>query len=824
MFAAWRRDERMWLELKPEDLDKPFFLSPKLASGIGESLFAGAMRHAQLVQFHRVHNQVQLRAINTEYFARDGTPERHAVDAGFSPSLLGSTVVASQPHPESKSVLIDANPLFVGDMLGLAGQLNRTYRQSYAFDGRNSAVIKVRGKPKLTVIEVQNHYYTANIAGAQPGAMPGTPQPSAPRTLPDARSLFVNVHYSLSALPTTAMVPRRADPRVGHFTSTVENYSDELARTPKQRYVDRWRLEKREPDAALSEPVKPITFWLDRNIPLNYRDAVREGILEWSKAFERIGFKDAIVVRQQPDDADFDTLDADVASVRWLFSARPSFGAIGPRHVDPRSGEILDADILLDAASSRFYRSLRAGVLPAASADAAHAAHDPRLCAHADHLADQMGYAMDLLAARGDLDPGGPQVQAFAREYIKGVTMHEVGHTLGLRHNFRASRAYSPQQLADAAFTATNGITGSVMEYPALNLPPPGVAIERYGQVFRGALGPYDYWAIEYAYKPLHPEHEAAELARIAARSNDPQLAFGTDEDAFLGIDPDAVQFDLGNDPVAFARARIAIAQDLIRRQETRSLKHDEDYGGLRRSVRYALIDVGQAVLGLARQIGGLRTLRDFPGSGRDPLQPLPADQQREALDVLARGVFAPDAFAVSPALARRLAPDYLDRGDALYDGAGAVATDFTLDAQIGELQRSLLTRLLDDSVASRILDSVGKADRSGDAFRLSELYSRLSREIWSELGTSGRDIPSLRRELQRDHLNRIANILLRPGILARADARGLMRADAQALLARIETARKASNGLSEEARAHLADSADTLSQALNSRLSRYGT
>jgi hypothetical protein len=313
-------------------------------------------------------------------------------------------------------------------------------------------------------------------------------------------------------------------------------------------------------------------------------------------------------------------------------------------------------------------------------------------------------------------------------------------------------------------------------------------------------------------------------LARIAARSSEPQLAFGTDEDVFLGIDPDALQFDLGNDPIAFARSRLAIAQDLIRRQETRTLKPEEDYAGLRRSVRYALVDVGQAMTGLARQIGGLRTLRDFPGSGRDPLQPLPAAQQREALDVLARGAFAPDAFVVSPTLARRLAPDYLDRGDALYQGGAAVATDFTLDAQIGELQRSLLSRLLDDSVASRILDSVGKADRSGDAFRLSELYSRLSREIWSELGTPGREIPSLRRELQRDHLNRVANILLRPGTLARADARGLMRADAQALLARIEAARKAANGISEEARAHLADAADTLSQALNSRLSRYGT
>ncbi len=824
----WQRDERAWLELKPSDFNRPMLLSPKLASGIGEALFAGAMRRAQLVEFRRIHNQVQLRALNTDYIAREGTPERRDVDAGFSPSLLASSVVASQPHPEHKGVLVDAGPLFLNDVLGIAGDLNRSFRQSYAFDGRHSSILKLRGKPELSVIEAQNHYYTANLAQPMAGAMPGAPQPTVPRTLADPRSLFIAIHYSLSKLPDQPMTPRRADARVGHFTSTLEDHSDDLSRTPKQRFVDRWRLQKQDPAAALSPPTKPITFWLDRGIPLQYREPIRDGILEWNKAFERVGFKDAIVVQQQPDDADWDTLDADVASVRWIFSARPSFGAIGPRHVDPRTGEILDADILLDAASSRFFRSLRSSVLPDAAPEP-HAAHlhgsDPLLCSHAEHLADQMGYALDLLAARDEVEPGGPLAQQFVREYLKGVTMHEVGHTLGLRHNFRASRAYSPAQLADSAFTQANGITGSVMEYPALNLPPPGTSLERYGQVFRGALGPYDYWAIEYAYRPFaSPADEAAGLARIAARSSEPQLAYGTDEDAFLAIDPDAVQFDLGSDPVAFTRARIAIAQDLIRRQETRQLDANQDYGALRRSVRYALLDVGQSVTALSRQIGGLRTLRDHPGSGRDPLQPLPAAQQRAALDVLARGVLAADAFVVSPALARRLAPDYLDRGDAIYGGDTSVATDFTLDAMIGELQRSLLGRLMQDSVAARILDSVGKAERPADAFRLSELYSRLTREVWSELQTPVRETPPLRRELQRDYVNRVANILLRPALLARADARALLRVEASALLVRIEAARKANGALSEETKAHLADAADTLSLALTAKLERGGT
>jgi hypothetical protein len=164
------------------------------------------------------------------------------------------------------------------------------------------------------------------------------------------------------------MRPRAADARLGHFVTLTHDFTDDLARTARLRHVNRWRLEKKDPTTALSEPVKPITYWLDRNLPLKYRDVVRDGILEWNRAFEKIGFKDAIVVKQQSDDADFDTLDTSAASVRWMVNGSPSFGAIGPSHVDPRSGEILDADIGLESLSARNLRAARAQVLTASPA------------------------------------------------------------------------------------------------------------------------------------------------------------------------------------------------------------------------------------------------------------------------------------------------------------------------------------------------------------------------------------------------------------------------------------------------------------------------
>ena len=854
LFTLWQKDEKTWIELNPEDFNKPFFFSPKLARGIGEAgIFGGSMFvpgsrvEERIVEFRRIHSLVQLVAVNTEYLPRDTkSPESRAVAAAFAPSLLSSTNVASAAHPERKTVLIDAGSLLVNDMLGIGAALQRAYRQSYALEARNSMITSVRGTPEQVAFNLDAHFYTANLALPQPGAPPGVPQPNAPRSLPDARSMVLGLYIAFAKLPDAPMAPRLADARIGSFNTTVFDFAGDTDRTPRKHYVQRWRLEKKDPAAALSEPVKPITYWLDNTIPLQYRDAITRGILDWNKAFERIGFKNAIAVQVQPDDADFDTLDVNRASVRWMSNAQPFFGAIGPSHVDPRSGEVLDADIAIESLSSRNIRAARSRILGDAASydwgsvlqrpgfDAASPA--PRAsgwqgtfshkhtdeCLHAELGAEQLAYALDLLAARGEVDPSSPEAQQFVLDYLFDVTMHEVGHTLGLRHNFRASRTLDERQIADREYTSSHALSGSVMEYLPINLARAG---ERGGTPFQSTLGEYDYWAIEYLYKPIAPADEKAELQRVAGRSSEPLLAFATDEDNSLGIDPEALQMDLGNDPIAFAEKRLAIVRELIARQENRTLSPDFDYAVLRRSINYAVGDAGRAAGILARQIGGVRTLRDHPGSGRDPLQPVPAATQRRALDVLARGILASDAFRLSPALQRKLAPDFSERGEALASGAGAGATDYSIVGVVLSLQRALLGQLMSDGVAGLLLDSEGKFERTSgkpsDAFRLSELYARLTREIWSELDAAG-DIPGPRRELQREHVNRVANALLRPNPASRADARSVLRAQAKELLARIQTAVRR-GGLSAEARAHLSDSAESLSLALDAKLQRAG-
>ena len=839
--TVWQKEDKVWIELAPDQFGKPFLFSPKIKSGIGEAWILGGLLASpvngaggmQLVEFQRVYNQVRLVARNTDALAKPGTPEARAVADSYSPSLLGSVPVASLPHPDRKAVLIEANGLFLNDILGLGMMLQRSLRQGYGLDRSNSVITAVRGTDQALTLETQSHFYSGSVAIPSPGAPPGAPVPLAPRFVPDTRSLLVSLNLSLAPLPETPMAPRVADPRIGLFTTSVLDFTEEMSYSARRRLVNRWRLEKKDPAAALSDPIKPITFWIDRNVPLAYREMVRAGILEWNKAFEKIGLSNAITVEQQPDDATFDTLDFGRTAVRWMMNADAAFGAIGLIHVDPRSGEILEAGIGFEGLQTRSVRSLRAQVLQSAAGSAERGAAplsfatpfeppadlalpaDLQRCRQAEFSAEQLGYALDVLAVGGELEPDSPIAQQFVQDFVKQNIMHEVGHALGLRHNFRASRAYTEAQLADAEFTRAHGTSGSVMEYNAVNLPLPGQSA---GTPFHTALGPYDYWAIEYAYKPLpagtKPEEERAELQRIAARSSEPLLAFGTDEDAFYGIDPETLQLDLGADPVAFASKRLAIARDLFRRQESRELSPQRDYAVLRRSISYAIADVTRAVGVLVRQIGGLRTLRDFPGSGRDPLVPVAAKVQRDALDLIARAVLSPDGLSLSPALQRRLAPDYLDRAEF---GAG---TDFSATQRLLDLQRAVLAYLMSDMVAARILDGVGKVDHPAEAFQLGDLYERLSDDVWGDLATRGAISPA-RRELQRDHVNRLAAALVRPAG-ARVDTRGLVRTQARALLTRLEAAQRGAGANPDaQSRAHLADSADTLRQAFAATLQR---
>jgi hypothetical protein len=258
------------------------------------------------------------------------------------------------------------------------------------------------------------------------------------------------------------------------------------------------------------------------------------------------------------------------------------------------------------------------------------------ICQCAAHMKYQLGLAAMVLAARNITNPGEKVPEELVGQAIKHVTMHEVGHTLGLRHNFKASSMLKNDQLHDVNITRKQGIVGSVMDYSPVNLAPKGA---KQGDYFSTALGPYDYWAIEYAYKPLSggTEGEAADLQKIATKGAAPGHDYGTDEDLFTSADPLINAFDLGNDPMKFAQDRMLLAEELMKGLAERVVDQGQGYQRARQSFGMLLGQYANAAYLVSRHVGGESVHRDHRGDpdGRDPFVPVPAARQREALKLL---------------------------------------------------------------------------------------------------------------------------------------------------------------------------------------------
>ncbi|QJQ07833.1 DUF5117 domain-containing protein [Undibacterium piscinae] len=336
LFTLYQKDEKVWMEIRPEQFEHPFLFSYNIPSSIGErGLYGSQMGNSYQVVFKKIGNQVQLIAKNTEYYATPGTPQALAVTQAFSDSLLASATVLSAPHTESKAILIDASALLFNDIPGYSTRLETTYRIPYVMDRSNSSFSKINADESLSGLLVNSHFFTPRIA-ATPLVPSPVAVPTPPQTTPDPRSFFIGFYYSFTALPPELMRPRLADDRIGHFVTTSYDFTEDTQPKTSRHIVNRWRLEKADEHAILSEPKQPIVYWLDKNIPEKYRNSISEGALEWNKAFEKIGFKNAIVVKQQTDSDSFDTMDARHASIRWFVGTDVGF-AIGGQDIASNS-------------------------------------------------------------------------------------------------------------------------------------------------------------------------------------------------------------------------------------------------------------------------------------------------------------------------------------------------------------------------------------------------------------------------------------------------------------------------------------------------------
>ncbi len=813
-----KEDEgKVYLEIKPDQFDKVFLCSITREAADGYFFDSAAMLDRFPFVFKRVGKKVLFVHKNVYFRADKDTAISRAVSRGVSDSIVGSATIESKPHPQRGSILVDPAAFFIQDIGMVAYILGEYFKEAgYSFDKDTSYFGVLKSFEENTEIEAVLHFKSG-----KPVMMP---------TVPDPRSFQHVYHYSISSLPQTDYQPRLGDDRVGHFLTMYQDYTSVMRDTPYVRHINRWHLEKAEPKFKKSRPKKPIVFWLENTIPVEYRDAVKEGVLLWNKAFERIGFEDAIVVRQQPDDADWDPADARYSTVRWI--VQPGAGyAVGPSRTNPFTGQIYDADIRISADILRYiFMQYEELAKPIAAGDLIARKIGilgdflQGYCDYQIESAQEAAFGWSLLSARGLVDESNEvDMAGYVHDYLVHLVAHEVGHTLGLRHNFKASSVLSAEQIQDAKLTSEKGLTGSLMDYVPTNIAPEG---QKQGQYFQTSLGPYDYWSIEYAYKPVDPygsQSEKAMLAEIASRCSEAELTYGTDEDAFQdarGIDPACSWWDLGDDPIKYYQGRAALAKELFGKVEGEFEKEGNRYQKLRQVFNQGIRQYRAAAMNMPKYIGGIYHRRDHVGdpNGRIPFEPVPPARQRQALHFLQEHVFGPEAFEFTPQLLNKLAPERF--WDFEWSVWRARQINYPIHETILSIQKWILDNLYHPVRLARLIDVELHYSEGEKPFTMADMFEGLRKAIWSELSAPGSDINSFRRGLQRLHLDKLAALVVDPVDGVPEDASTLARYDLVSLKAGID--RSLSRGtLDAYTRAHLEETSARIEAVLKAGIER---
>jgi hypothetical protein len=825
LITLHRKDETLFAEIGPRQLDRDYIVLITIARGIGQTPIVGGFSWGfgddAVWQFRKAGENIQLVRRNVRFTADKGSPTEKAVKVAYTDSVLFSLPIRTVSP--GGGFVVDLTPIFMSDLPQIGFVL-----PGFSFSPNKSTWAEVDVLPKNVELGVAATYSSSGMSSID--------------SVPDTRGVTINVHYSISELPQTSYRPRFADDRIGYFVTALKDFSKKEGEDDRfVRYINRWNLEKTDSSADMSTPKEPIVFWLEKTIPFKYRKPIRDGILEWNKAFSKAGFYDAVEVRQQPDDAPWDPGDIRYNTFRWM-TAEAGF-AMGPSRVNPTTGQILDADIIFDSDFLQVWKQEYETFTPASVAALTggaitledHRAEMKKMPAymHEMHGANctcnmlggmsrQLAMGASVMAARKRSDA---DMEKLIMQGLKEVTMHEVGHTLGLRHNFKASTLYSLADMNNVEKTRETGVTASVMDYNPVNIMPEG---STQGDYFSTTIGPYDMWAIEYGYKPLKgssTDGEHADLKKIASRSGEPGLAYSSDEDT-RGIDPDphSMRFDATNDLVEYAKSQAKLVSDSMKHVVDDSTKEGEGYQRARRMFGILLARHGEVMFDASRYVGGLYVSRSHKGDAKapKPLEIVPPERQRAALNLLEEQVFNDKPFNFPPDLYNQLASTKWDHwGTQTADRSDYPAHDIIL-----LWQDRIMSKLLSPLTLARLHDSEIKTATDVDALTTAELLERLTKAVYSEVDSTKEGeytnrkpaISSIRRNLQRAYLRRMAHLAL-GNTSAPEDCQTVAYAELGSLKKRIDSLTSGQTKLDSYSKAHLEETSARIAKVLDSKM-----
>jgi len=779
-FDVYRDKEtgEVYLGIEPEQIDQEFIYFVVTTNGPVEGgHFRGFFRENAVVSLRRHFKRVEFVKENTSFYFDPVSPLARAADANISPAILAVQDIVAEDEGSGR-ILIKADDIFMSESLHPIKPVpdpeqepNTVFSLGSLSEAKNK-VFDIRSYPDNTDVFVE--YVFENPA----------PVVQAQEDVTDSRYVSVRVQHSFIKLPEGEYTPRFDDPRVGFFVDRVTDLTDS-SHTPFRDVITRWKLVKKDPDAELSDPVEPIVWWIENTTPMEFRDTIRDAALTWNQSFETAGFSNAVQVKVQPDDADWDAGDIRYNVLRWTSSPQPPFGGYGPSFTNPRSGQIIGANVMLEYSFIR--RHLRALKLMETIENAGMPKNSGLVSCSLGHgLQLSNLFAAQALRATG----GNPALEEqIIHDTLHYLILHEIGHTLGLNHNMRATQLLSRDEAFDSDVVAAKGLAGSVMDYPAINFAPPGREQTRFYAVRPGF---YDDWAIEFGYSPEldDPGTRSAHLAR----STEAALVFGNDADDMRApgkaIDPRVNIYDMSSDAIGYAIERFGLVDKILGDMRSRYDTEGESFQELHDAYLGLAAEFQRSANTISRYIGGVYVNRAMVGQpgATTPFVPASLEEQERAMNALRDHVFAPGAFEGQSDLYSHLRQQRRDFD--FYE----VTEDPKLHDVMLAVQRGVLDHLMHPVVQKRVTDS----RLYGNEYDLSAMMNDLSNAIFAaDLRT---DVNTFRQNLQLDYVNRLLAMVSGE---AKATYDNVAQSTALHNLRRIENMLEGHRGVNAETRAH---------------------